>query len=107
MSKKFIFITIVILLAILGVSACSGSLIPSTGQQDLQATQNLLIVQAAQSTATQMAATQLAQIKTQAAPPESTHTSEPAVVTATSSPEQPTATELPLTETPTQAPTAT
>ena len=108
MSKKFIFTTIMVLLAILSISACTGVLIPSTGEQDLMATQNWLIVQAAQSTATQMAAaTQVAQTQTETAAPQVTNTTEPAVVTATSSPEQPTATQLAPTETPTQAATAT
>jgi hypothetical protein len=102
MRKRFLFTTTVILLSLLGISACSGVLIPSTGEQnqpDLQATQNWLIVQAAQATATQLAAaTQVAQVLTQSAqvPP----TSEPVIITATSSPEQPT-------NTPTQEPTAT
>ena len=55
MSKKFLFVTIAILVLIFTISACNGSLIPSTGEQDLQATQNYLIVQAAQGTATQLA----------------------------------------------------
>jgi hypothetical protein len=104
MSKKFIFITILILLSILSFSACTEIMIPRTGEQDLMATQNWLIVQAAQATGTQIA---LAQSQTQTAVPPVTNTPEPLIVTATASPEQPTATQLSPTEVPTQAPTAT
>jgi hypothetical protein len=111
MSKKFLSITAMILIVIVGIAACSGIQIPSTGEQDLQATQDWLILQAAQATATEMAAaTQLAQILTQAVQPQVTNTPEPVVITATPSAEQPAATQIAPTETPTATqlpPTAT
>lgn len=108
MSKKFFVITFSILLVILTMAACTGDRIPVTGDIDYQATQNYLIVQAAQATGTQAAVwTQIAQAVSATAAAQITNTPEPVVVTATPSPEQPTATEAPPTETPTLEPTAT
>ncbi len=113
MSKKFIIVTALLFLAV-SLVGCSMIGIPSTGGPDLQATQNALIIQAAQATATQFALwTQVAQVQTQLAP-QPTNTPEPVITTVTMQPQSPTdtaspadtvtATPLPPTATATQAP---
>jgi hypothetical protein len=100
MNRKFWFLTLILALVVLVVSACA-SMIPDTGltQDDLVATQNAVIVQAAQATATTMALQeQIAQLQTQVAEA----TANPVVVTATPEPATPTP-EIP-TATPTVTP---
>lgn len=103
MTRKFIVTTVILLFGVLVISACSG-VIPQTGgltQDDLIATQNVVIKQAAEATATQMAmATLISQLQTQAAG----GSGEPLVITATPEPQQATATPEP---TATLEPTAT
>jgi hypothetical protein len=93
MSKRFFVTTISILVALFAFAGCSGLPIPSTGlgEQDLLATQNALIIQAAQATATQIALeTGFVQVVTQTAVAQITDTPEPEIVTATPTLEQPT-----------------
>lgn len=117
MRIKFFTTSALIVLGLLGFTACVGGFIPGTGQQNqpnLQATQDWLILQAAQATATQIA---LDSAQTVEAQP----TSEPVVITVTPSSEvpiytstpwptvtpEPSATQLPPTATvivPTQTP---
>ena len=99
MNAKYWMITTVMILGILLMGACS-ALVPETGsgQVDSAATQNALIEQAVQATATTGALqTQVSQLQTQVA------------VTPTEAPQQATATptEVPPTATPTLVPTAT
>lgn len=103
MNGKFWFLTTLLLLAILVLSACS-PIIPETGdelsQDDLIATQSAEIFQAAQATATTIALqTQIAQLQTQVAagPTSLPPTATPLIPTATPLP--PTATPLPPTPT--------
>jgi len=107
MRSRFFFITFLLLLAALVLSACSG-LIPITGSDsgDVVATQNAEIVKAVVATATQSAMeTQIAALRTQVAQvenqptatvPAATATPEP---TATATQVPPTATQVPPTAT--------
>lgn len=99
MSRKFIILTATLLLSLVALAACAGMGIPETGdglsQEDRQATFDVMVRQAAEATATQMAvSTLIAQLQTQAA-------GEPLVVTATPEP------VLPGQATATTAPAAT
>lgn len=107
MSKKFVVITAVLLLAVALFSGCSvlRDGIPQTGDEpNLQATQNAQIIEAALATATQLAIEAQNQPPTQVAPVQITSTSQPPVMTATSEPVVPTETQVPPTETATLAP---
>ncbi len=113
MNRKFFFITAILILTLLLVSACTG-LIPMTGPAsgNQAATQQAYILAAAEATATSISLqAQIAQLQTQVAqggsgnePVVVSVTPEPALPTA--SPQPPTATAVPPTATPVP-PTAT